>query len=655
MERRHSQVNMQRKDSTSGPSDWDDGRNLREEQLNATVDRILKSNNPNVVTTPVYFDYKKDARTYKFMPTVDHTAVHFALDGNTIRADTEEARRLAEERKRREDELVRAEEAERNPDLVEKGYSTRILKNQFNYSERASQTLNNPLRERCVITDPPPSITFAQAATQWEIYDAYEEDTRMANERAAAAGRRGARGGKEDEKKKETRTGDAPDDIFSNPALLSALKTMERMVNQNDSHEIIDDYKYWEDESDRYKDDGNLLPLWKFYSDKVKKRSVTCIAWNPTYTDMFAVGYGSYDFLKQGTGMVQCFTLKNAFPTASQGPSMPAFPEFFFQLDSGVMSIDFHPKQSSLLACGLYDGSACVFDLRQKNAEKKLKPIYMSTVKTGKHTDPVWEVHWSKDETTLQFFSISSDGRVTAWTLAKNELQYSDVMKLTMSDVAADQDDPESALIGLSGGMCFDFSKENENIFIVGTAEGLIRRCSKAYNAQYLDTLEGHHQPVYAVRWNNFHPGVFLSCSADWNVKLWERNHKRPLMSFDLSDAVGDVVWAPYSSTVFAAVTTNGKVLVYDLAKNKNEPLCTQGVVKNAKLTRLCFNPKDPIILVGDSRGTVLSLKLSPNLRQKIKLEKGQPDDPESMRKYEIEKLNHLIEVTLKDRELLDQ
>lgn len=29
---------------------------------------------------------------------------------------------------------------------------------------------------------------------------------------------------------------------------------------------------------------------------------------------------------------------------------------------------------------------------------------------------------------------------------------------------------------------------------------------------------------------------------------------------YDLNAAVGDVAWAPYSSTVFAAVTTNGKV-----------------------------------------------------------------------------------------------
>jgi len=35
---------------------------------------------------------------------------------------------------------------------------------------------------------------------------------------------------------------------------------------------------------------------------------------------------------------------------------------------------------------------------------------------------------------------------------------------------------------------------------------------------------------------------------------------REPVFTFDLGSAVGDVAWAPYSSTVFAAVTADGKV-----------------------------------------------------------------------------------------------
>lgn len=44
------------------------------------------------------------------------------------------------------------------------------------------------------------------------------------------------------------------------------------------------------------------MPLWSFTNDRAKSRAVTAIAWSPRYLDMFAVGYGSFDFLKPTTG-----------------------------------------------------------------------------------------------------------------------------------------------------------------------------------------------------------------------------------------------------------------------------------------------------------------------------------------------------------------
>ena len=56
------------------------------------------------------------------------------------------------------------------------GGKEKKLTNQFNFSERASQTYNNPMRDRTTMTEPPPRATFTGNATQWEIYDAYIED-----------------------------------------------------------------------------------------------------------------------------------------------------------------------------------------------------------------------------------------------------------------------------------------------------------------------------------------------------------------------------------------------------------------------------------------------------------------------------------------------
>ena len=140
-----------------------------------------------------------------------------------------------------------------------------------------------------------------------------------------------------------------------------------------------------------------------------------------------------------------------------------------------------------------------------------------------------------------------------------------------------------------------------------------------------------------SVQWNHQHPKVFISASADWTVKLWEHSNAKPVMSFDLNSAVGDVAWAPFSSTTFAAVTSDGKVHVFDIGANKHEPMCEQKIVKKAKLTKVAFNRRHPILLVGDDHGCITSVKLSPNLRKKS-----------ASAEEEMEKLNKLMEVALK-------
>ena len=141
------------------------------------------------------------------------------------------------------------------------------------------------------------------------------------------------------------------------------------------------------------------------------------------------------------------------------------------------MCINFHPNHSSLLAVGCYDGTVMVYDVRNKVN----RPIYMSSIKTGKHTDPVWQVFWQEEDLAkeLNFFSISSDGRVANWIMSKNELKMEPVMQLKL--VSTVKDDPEeTSLSGLAGGCCFDFNRFAEHLFIVGTEEGKIHKCSKA-------------------------------------------------------------------------------------------------------------------------------------------------------------------------------
>lgn len=595
---------------------------LNEHELEEDVSRILTGDDPNKPRNVCKFSFKD--KCYKPDPPGqgDNMAIHFSLEGCSMHVDSDECKKFRErEQKRREQEeadgdgkVTTDSQTATTSGSGTASTASMHTKNQFNFSERASQTFNNPLKSRGTHTEPPPVTQYQDSVSQWKIHDSYKSEFLLSQSIDRQDG--SARNISFEDKlasivlAKED-PGDSKTDTIHSKDMENALKTMERLVNQNAEDEIFQDFKYFEDKADQFRNgEGTLLPLWRFSTDKAKGKQVTSLCWNPRYNDMFAVGYGSYDFTRQGTGMVCCFSLKNT-----------SYPEYVISTESGVMCLDFHPQHPSLLAVGCYDGTVLAYDISNGTS----KPIYSSSLRSGKHSDPVWQVHWHEGggfSKELNFYSISTDGTVANWTMNKNELKMEPMMHLKLiNPMKEDLDEP--TLSGFAGGCSFDFNKKLDNLFLVGTEEGSIHECSKAYSGQYIKTYDGHHMGVHTVRWNPFHEDIFISCSADWTVKIWDHNSSQCILHFDLGNAVGDVCWSPYSSTVFAAVTTDGKVHVFDLSQNKREPLCAQKVVKKARLTNASFNVKDFILIAGDDRGCVHSLKLSPNLRKPTLAEEG--------------------------------
>ena len=66
----------------------------------------------------------------------------------------------------------------------------------------------------------------------------------------------------------------------------------------------------------------------------------------------------------------------------------------------------------------------------------------------------------------------------------------------------------------------------------------------------YLRSYQAHHTPVYNIQWNTFLTDVFISCAAEWNIKIWDIHNSYPLYTFDVDYPAGDVAWAPYSRFV---------------------------------------------------------------------------------------------------------
>ena len=75
--------------------------------------------------------------------------------------------------------------------------------------------------------------------------------------------------------------------------------------------------------------------------------------------------------------------------------------------------------------------------------------------------------------------------------------------------------------------MSFDFNQRDGRMYIAGTEDGHIYKCSTSYSEQYLETYSGHMGPVYRVQWSPFQSNLFISSSADWSVKLWTEGKVR--------------------------------------------------------------------------------------------------------------------------------
>ncbi|XP_048458385.1 dynein axonemal intermediate chain 4 [Rhincodon typus] len=352
-----------------------------------------------------------------------------------------------------------------------------------------------------------------------------------------------------------------------------------------------------------------LQPLWSFTCYLTKGCNVSCMVWNKHNVDLLAVGYGEFGYKEQRGGLICCWSLKN-----------PMWPERIYNCESGVTALEFSEDSPNLLAVGHYDGTIAIYNIR--NPENGL--VLDSSNDLNKHIGPVWQLKWTEqdrnskgDEKEGTLISIAADGRVAKWTLAKG-LESSDLMRIkrtgmqTSKKVATDKEKKSEASISRhAAGMCFSFHPKEANIYLAGTEEGYIHKCSYSYNEQFLETYGAHKGPVYKVTWSPFSVDTFLSCSADWSIHVWNQEILRPILRFSstITKAVHDIIWSPKSATVFGAVNED-RVEIWDLAVSILDPVIICPASEGSSLSTILFAKNTDCVLVGDSDGEVIIYEL---------------------------------------------
>ena len=70
------------------------------------------------------------------------------------------------------------------------------------------------------------------------------------------------------------------------------------------------------------------------------------------------------------------------------------------------------------------------------------------------------------------------------------------------------------------------FNHGTNSMVLVGTDEGQLWPVTLDGELLEWGPILAHQGPVYTVEWNPFHPHVFLTCGADWLVKIWDDREK---------------------------------------------------------------------------------------------------------------------------------
>ncbi|XP_030280897.1 WD repeat-containing protein 78-like isoform X2 [Sparus aurata] len=354
----------------------------------------------------------------------------------------------------------------------------------------------------------------------------------------------------------------------------------------------------------------SLEYLWAFSCELTKGCNITSMAWNKINPNILAVAYGDFDLSNCKPSLICCWSLKN-----------PMWPERVFHCDSWVTSLDFSAINPSQLAVGMYDGTLAIYDVQRQNNNARIAD---SSKCSERHLHPVWQVNWIKEETLFlreggaeALISVSADGRITMWSLLNNGLGGRDLMELKSTQntkkkrkAAGTKTKTECFLSVLTRGLCLDIHPTDSCIYLVGTSEGLIHKCSLSNSQNVLETYQKDLCPVNHIEWSPFSSDVFLSCSSD-QIQLWKQDYFTPVFSFtSTQEVVKTIRWSPNWPTIFAAII--GRQLeIWDLDSNILAPTIVHHAAPGVKLMSLLFTTGTDCVFLGDSDGqiTVYQLK----------------------------------------------
>ncbi|XP_064618136.1 methylosome protein WDR77-like [Liolophura sinensis] len=144
-------------------------------------------------------------------------------------------------------------------------------------------------------------------------------------------------------------------------------------------------------------------------------------------------------------------------------------------------------------------------------------------------------------------------------------------------------------------------------------ASGSYDRCIKVWDLasnKSVHSYRGHADMVSVVAYSHSQPDVFISCSQDDNLLLWDTRKPRPARQIDkrcLEACPTCVCWKPDNDYTLGVGSEMGELCVLDTRKDSDKPL--YGTPHRRAVHRLQFSTHSPSLLasVSDDSSVALS------------------------------------------------
>ncbi|OXU20024.1 hypothetical protein TSAR_010449 [Trichomalopsis sarcophagae] len=358
-----------------------------------------------------------------------------------------------------------------------------------------------------------------------------------------------------------------------------------------------------------------LEPLWRHENERTRRRTVSAFRWNPANGSLLAVGYGavakssSPDEPSPADGLVLLWCAKN-----------PSEPDRCYEFGSPVSDLDWSKSRPNLLAVGFYDGLVRVVDV----SKKQLAVVRQSQRESSPSYEPHWQVQWwpmfdDRLDPREQLYTSNQDGRISFYP-AKEAFASRQIFKLQRIQGRIPGVRRVNHCLGHDipisrspGALLLRRHPDQPDIYLVGTEEGCVLRCSTAQPQQHLDSFLAHDGPIYSLEFSPFCGKLLLSCGADWTTRIWAEGLDEPLLCFGTRMAsVSAAAWSPRNSTIFASAVGN-EICIWDIRRKTHRPASVTRVCEdtNARLRCLEFTRTGEQIVAADDEGVVYVIGLT--------------------------------------------